>query len=97
MSIEKWQAHIKAYDSSVMSKAAYAKAHNLDYNQFLYWCKKHEQSSYKESDLIEVKMPKSHSDTNELGRAMGVMEYPNGVKLHIHHPSLLKMLPDWRA
>lgn len=98
MSIAKWRTHIESYKSSGMSKAAYAKTHELDYNQFIYWCKKYDQHTQNRSDLIQVELPKANPEppTKALGPIMGVMEYPNGVKLHIHHPDLLKALPDWR-
>lgn len=37
MSKEQWQPHVDAFQTSGMSKLAYAKSHGLVYSQFLYW------------------------------------------------------------
>lgn len=101
MTIDKWRNHIEACEASGLSKAAYARKHNLDYSQLIYWCKKYDNSIDRQSNLIEVILPppetKPEPTSYVPGNALGVMEYPNGVKLHIHHPDLLKNLPDWRG
>lgn len=94
MSIAKWRPHVEAWATSGLSKAAYAKKHKVDYHQLLYWSKKYARYSQKRSDLIQVKLPKPDLPICNQ-QTMGVMEYPNGVKLHIHHPDLLKSLPEW--
>lgn len=57
MTINKWRNHIEACEASGLSKAAYARKHNLDYSQLIYWCKKYDNSIDLQSDLIEVILP----------------------------------------
>jgi len=99
MSIAKWRPHIEACEASGMSKSAYAKQHNIDYKQLIYWYKKYEQYNLKRNDLIRVKSPApnlEHALTSNQ-QVLGIMEYPSGVKLYIHHLDLLQSLPDWRS
>ena len=49
----KWLKHIEAYKASNLSKAAYARKHDLDYYQFIYWSGKIEKA---QADLIPVKI-----------------------------------------
>lgn len=96
MSIAKWRPHLEAWATSGMSKAAYARKHQIDYHQFIYWAGKYERYKQKRSDLIEVKLP-HHEPSAASQPCLGVIEYTNGVKLHIHHPDLLRSLPEWGA
>lgn len=108
MSPENWLSHIEAWPLSGLSKAEYAKQHQLSYSQFLYWLRKHEANNASKanqanpsSDLIPVKLPEPQlaksAWINSDQATLGVLEYPNGIKLHIHHPDLLKSLPDMSA
>jgi hypothetical protein len=35
-----WEEHVKRYEASGMSKAAYCREHNVVYHQFMWWYKR---------------------------------------------------------
>ena len=95
MDQNKWLKHIEAYKASNLSKAAYARKHDLDYYQFIYWSGKIVKA---QANFIPVKINSSVDNSSEdpvSCGCLGVMEFPNGIKLHIHSTALLSELSDY--
>jgi len=88
MTEDQWQAHIDACNNSGQSKQAYAEQHNLVYHRFLYWGRK--LNKKKPDEFIAVRVKPA---VNVVG-ALGVLEFPNGVRLVIQSPDLLTLLPS---
>ncbi|MCO1336556.1 hypothetical protein MO867_19680 [Microbulbifer sp. OS29] len=67
--------------------------HNLNYSQFLYWYRKlTEQTSVSDiPDFVPVDIKSPTATTGNLG----VLEFPNGVKLVINSPVLLAQIPGF--
>ncbi|GAC13414.1 MULTISPECIES: IS66 family insertion sequence element accessory protein TnpA [Gammaproteobacteria] len=97
MKKQQWQTHVKAYNSSGLSKREYADSHKLVYHQFVYWSQKFNKPKSPNA-FIPVNVtakaqlqpqPKAAPDV-----PLGVLEYPNGARLVIHSPELLALLPS---
>ena len=91
MNQQQWQSHVRAYEKSSQSKRAYTRKHNLNYSQFLYWYRKlTEQTSVSDiADFVPVDIKSPVATTGNLG----VLEFPNGMKLVINSPVLLAQIP----
>jgi len=93
MKKEAWQVHVDAYNNSKKSVMAYANQHGLVYSQMLYWTRKlsSEPKKCDESKVgflaVEVKKP------NRIADVLGVLEFPSGIKIHIHNAELLNSIP----
>ncbi|MGH1541728.1 MAG: IS66 family insertion sequence element accessory protein TnpA [Arenicella sp.] len=85
-----WQKHIDAWQTSPLTKRAYARKHKLSYAQFLYWNKKLTLAQPAlPNDFVAVTI-KPESD---VPTCLGFVEFPNGSRLVIHSPELLTGLP----
>ncbi len=56
------QAHVKAFQQSGLSRAAYCRQHNLSYHALTYWCNKEgsRQCSPSQVNLVPVPLHRSH-------------------------------------
>jgi len=94
MKRENWQAHVDTCNQNKQSKIAYAKQHNLVYSQLLYWARLlsgHSKDCNKPNKSfvpVKVRQPAPRSN------ALGILEFPGGIKLHIHDVSLLNNLTN---
>ncbi|WP_299589519.1 hypothetical protein [uncultured Microbulbifer sp.] len=91
MNQQQWQTHIRAYEKSSQSKRAYTRKHNLNYSQFLYWYRKlTKQTPVSDTpDFVPVDIKPSVVPAGNLG----ILEFPNGIKLVINSPVLLAQIP----
>ena len=95
MTPTQWSHHIKAWRQSGQSKHAYCRNQGIAYSRFLYW------SNKKAKPISESVIPNSDSellpvtisDNESVVNCLGVLEFPNGTKLHIHSTQLLSSLP----
>jgi hypothetical protein len=87
MKHQQWQTYIEARKQSSQTKRAYARQHSLPYSQFLYWYSKLTEPTPMNdtSDFISVDIKRTAKPVDNLG----VLEFPNGIKLVIHSPELL--------
>ena len=94
MKKEAWQAHIDACNNSKQTVTDYASQHGLVYSQMLYWSRKLSDPPKKrdkpEPTFVAVKVEKP----KPIVSVLGVLEFPNGIKLHIHSVELLNGIPD---
>lgn len=93
MTPNQWQHHIKAWQQINQSKHAYCRDNGLAYSRFLYWSNKRAkprlESVASDTELLPVTIKTTESETD----CLGVLEFPNGTKLHIHSTELLSSLP----
>ena len=93
MTSNQWQHQIKAWQRSGQSKHSYCRDNDLSYSQFLYWSNKKPKlrlaSVVSNSELLPVSIKADEPVTD----CLGVVEFPNGTKLHIHSTELLSSLP----
>ncbi|WP_444885484.1 IS66 family insertion sequence element accessory protein TnpA [Microbulbifer sp. PSTR4-B] len=91
MNQQQWQSHVRAYEKSSQSKRAYTRKHSLNYSQFLYWYRKlSEQTSVSDTPgFVPVDIKPSVASAGNLG----ILEFPNGIKLVINSPVLLAQIP----
>ena len=92
MDKKQWESHAKACLDSEQNKSSYAKAHKLTYHRLLYWTRK--LNKQQECDFLPVKI--KHTAPSSMG-ALGVVEFPNGIRLIIQSPELLSHLPTLLA
>ena len=97
-----WQTHVNAFSRSKQSAKAYANKHGLVYSQMLYWsrklssepksCSKPKQSDKPKMGFVAVKInkPKSTATT----KVLGILEFPDGIKLHLLSAELLNSIPN---
>jgi len=98
MKKEAWQAHVDAYNNSKQSVTTYANQHGLVYSQMLYWTRKlsnepkkiDEPKPKRKPEFVAVEVKKSKPTPSVLG----VLEFPGGIKLHIHSAELLSSIPN---
>ena len=97
MNRDQWQAIIKQYHQSKLSKRAFAEQHDLVYSQLLYWIRQFDDSQAhvksKPEDLIPLTI-KPAIATSFTDSALGTIEFPNGALLKIHSTELLTLLPE---
>ena len=92
-----WQAHVDAYSRSKQSATAYANKHGLVYSQMLYWTRKLSEPkscSKPKTGFVAVKFNKSKSTATTTTKVLGVLEFPGGIKLHLHSAELLSCIPS---
>ena len=85
-----WRNHVEDWGRSGLTKRAYAREHNLSYTQLLYWTKKFRLAESSSELLMPVKVISSSPERQTL--RLGVVEFPNGTRLHIHDTALLEEL-----
>ena len=73
---EQWQQHIKAWQTSGMSQAAYCKQHDLIYHRFGYWYRKLIGCQRQPSGFARVVQ---HHRRGTQGLSVRL---PNGIELH---------------
>jgi len=87
-----WKEHVKSQRESGLSKVAYCRKHQLNYDQFGYWDQKSRQQTVS-SGLLPVKLSRSSSPTtNSQTPALCTLMFKNGHALQIHDKSVLSML-----
>ncbi len=79
---------LKPAKKSGQTKRAYAKQHNLVYSRLVYWCGKLNRKLSDEFIAVNVRPQVKATDP------LGVLEFPNGVRLVIQSPDLLALLPS---
>ena len=95
-----WQSHIDAFNKSDLSKREYAESHQLIYHQFVYWSQKLNKTvsepfvQVKVNPIPEAKPKPRPVTTTKATTPLGVLEFPNGIRLVIHSPELLAQLPN---
>ena len=96
-----WQIHIDAFNKSGLSKREYAENHQLIYHQFVYWSQKLNKAPLEPFIPVTVAppavstKPKSKPVTKpQTATPLGILEFPNGIRLVIHSPELLAQLPS---
>jgi transposase-like protein len=100
MNKNQWQVHVSKHSTSGLSKSAYAKQHGLVYYNFIYWTKKLAQQSsdafvaVSVSPSNTVKLKTESKSITETDKILGVLEFPNGTRLIIHHAELIAQLPS---
>lgn len=97
MKSEQWHEHIAAYLKTNQSKRAYAEEHNLVYSQFLYWFRKHSETSLSDDDQKSTSSNPfvrvtAQSNNPQPDSDLGTIEFPGGIRLVIHHADLLQPL-----
>ena len=101
-----WQSHVNAFNKSGLSKREYADNNQLTYHQFVYWSQKINKAQLKPSrdDFIPVTVTPASSAARIKPKPMpapkpqattqlGVLEFPNGIRLVIHSAEILAQLP----
>lgn len=90
MNQQQWQTHIRAYEKCSQAKRGYTRKHNLPYSQILYWYRKlSEQTPVSDScDFVPLDIKPSIAPA----RNLGVLEFPNSMKLVINSPVLLTQI-----
>jgi transposase-like protein len=94
MKKEVWQAHVDAYNSSKQSVMAYANQHGLVYSQMLYWTRKLRNEPKKNNNPEPAFVAIEIKNTEPTPSALGILEFPSGIKLHIHNAELLNNIPN---
>lgn len=73
---DQWQRHIKSWQASDLSQAAYCEQHELIYHQFGYWYRKLIGAQVRGSGFARVVR---HSRSGSQGLSVVL---PNGIELH---------------
>ena len=96
-----WQVHVDAFNTSGLTKREYADKHQLIYHQFVYWSQKLNRVSPEAfipvtvaPPAVSVKPKTKPATIPKVTTPLGVLEFPNGIRLVIHSPTLLAQLPS---
>lgn len=98
MKKDAWQVHVDAYKNSKQSITAYATENGLVYSQMLYWVRKlsddptPKMKPKAEPKFVAIELKKNK--TKPVDPVLGILEFPSGIKLHIHNAELLNGIPD---
>jgi hypothetical protein len=63
-----WQAHVKAFAQSGLSRAEYCRQHNLSYYAMIYWQRKLSESSCNSLTLVPVALDVFKKNSNVSAR-----------------------------
>jgi hypothetical protein len=83
-----WQFHIDAHQKTNMCRKSYCREQNINYDRFLYWCRKQGLSS--PAKVIPVKL-KEVTPTASYS-VLGTLKLNTRVSLLIHDVSVLTFL-----
>ena len=86
-----WEEHLREYRRSGLSVHAYTKAHGLVYHRLLYRVRREAKRAPSSSPFVAVRVGQSRP----AGPLLGVVTFPNGVRIEIHDTSLLPVLSEW--
>jgi hypothetical protein len=86
-----WTAHIAALNSSGLSARAYARQHKLVYSQVIYWKRKLTRLAGEAASSNEFVAVRLNAQP-VVAACLGTLEFPTGLRLHIHSPELLREL-----
>lgn len=92
-----WQPHVDAFNKSGLSKRQYADKHQLIYHQFVYWSQKLSKAAPEAFIPVTLTPPAVSTTSVTTPKAttpLGILEFPNGIRLVIHSPELLAQLPS---
>jgi hypothetical protein len=89
-----WKEHAKHQRESGLSRVAYCRKHQLNYDQFGYWEQKWRQQQTVSSKLLPVSLNRlsKTSDALEQPESLCTLVFKNGHALKIHDKSVLSML-----
>lgn len=96
-----WETHVEQFKQSNLSKAEYARRHQLVKHRFIYWAHKFELADTATqvvgADFIPVKI-KSDALMRDKGMPiLCTLQLGNGKQLLIHQEAALKLcLEAWR-
>ncbi|MCP3908351.1 MAG: hypothetical protein GY712_10095 [Oceanicoccus sp.] len=95
-----WQLHVEAFNKSGLSKREYVETHQLIYHQFLYWSQKLNKAAPEAFVPVTVTPPAVSTKLKPkpvtkpmITTSLGVLEFPNGIRLIIQSHELLAQLP----
>ena len=92
MTPTQWRHHIKAWQQSGQNKHAYCRDHGIAYSRFLYWSNKKAKPFPETVNSDSALLPITIKADKPATDCLGVLEFPNGTKLHIHSAELLSSL-----
>lgn len=96
-----WENHYEQYKKSQLSKANYAKKHDLIKHRLIYWFRKIEKSSNNtpsaEPEFIPITINEELSSQVNSTAILCTLELPAGKRLLVHNEAALKLcLNHWR-
>lgn len=86
-----WEEHLREYCRSGLSVHAYAKAHGLVYHRLLYRVRRAAKRAPSPASFVAVRVGQSRL----AGPLLGVVTFPNGVRIEVHDASMLAALSEW--
>ena len=89
-----WSEHIKLKRSSLLSRAAYCRNHELNYNQFAYWEQKLKLES-QSSNLLPIKLIATKPDEVSFQSptaTLCTLAFRGGNVLTVHDKSVIPTL-----
>lgn len=86
MNQQQWQSHIRACEKISQSKRGYTREHNLTYSPFLYWYRKLSERLIAVTLFLWTLCPVDIKPSVAPAENLGVLEFPNGMKLVINSP-----------
>lgn len=84
-----WPSHIVALNDSELSARAYARQHDLVYSQLIYWKRKLAKAADASAPSVDGFVAVTLGSHLPAVDCLGTLEFPTGVRLHIHSPQLL--------
>ena len=88
MQKSEWPAHIASLNDSGLSARAYARQHDLVYSRLIYWRRKLAATETLPA-VMEGFVGVSLVSERSSAACLGILEFPTGVRLHIHSTELL--------
>ena len=85
-----WRNHVQDWQRSGLSKRSYSREYNLSYSQLLYWTNKPEFTRSPTESLMPVNVTAdSPSRIDSKPDCLGLVEFPNGYRLHLYDTRVL--------
>ena len=87
-----WQMHYESMKLSKLSRSAYCRQHELNYDRFCYWIRKQKPKTEDHKPLISVRLkPEPIAHRQDI---VCTLELKNGHALKIHDTQALALILD---
>ena len=88
-----WERHIKAQRTSGISRAAYCRNNDVNYDRFTYWLKNNTQAPQANASIIPIRLKPETSEVSSDGSTIFfTLRFKNGVTASVHDKEVLSLL-----
>jgi hypothetical protein len=85
-----WKQIIEDYEASNLTRSDYCRMHQINYDNFGYWCRKLKKQTIK--SLVPIKIKSECNQHIEKNKVLSTLLFTNGNSLHIYDKEVVLMI-----